>query len=75
MAGSERSLDDMVKFLLSKLKCNHCVLFSPLFVLGGSHTKIVAAAVGLFAGLVLLLVIVVAYRKRVSVCQTFSRGT
>ncbi|KAM7435158.1 hypothetical protein ABFA07_014885 [Porites harrisoni] len=41
---------------------------------GGSHTKIVAAAVGLFAGLVLLLVIVVAYRKRVSVCQTFSRG-
>ncbi|XP_073245596.1 uncharacterized protein [Porites lutea] len=40
---------------------------------GGSHTKIIAAAVGLFAGLVLLFVIVMVYRKRVSVCQTFSR--
>ncbi|KAM7435159.1 hypothetical protein ABFA07_014885 [Porites harrisoni] len=40
----------------------------------GSHTKIIAAAAGLFAGLMLLFVIVVAYRKRVNVCQTFSRG-
>ena len=52
-------------------------VFSPLFFfyLEGSHTKIIAAAAGLIAGLMLLFVIVVAYRKRVNVCQTFSRGT